>query len=114
MVNQAPIAANDKYEIRGSQYLLPSVISNDFDPDMQDYVLFDVVVQFPAHGSLDFSDGPDLIYYRPESGYAGIDTFTYKITDNLAMRSAVATVTLRVIGDGENCGTGLCPSAQAV
>jgi hypothetical protein len=53
-VNQAPVAVDDHYTIRGFQQLLPSVLSNDYDPDPQDYLLFDVVVQYPTHGTLVF------------------------------------------------------------
>lgn len=109
VVNQAPIAVNDLYVIRGSQQLLPGVISNDFDPDAQDYVLFDVVIDQPTHGTLGLGgNGTDIISYNPNPNYFGVDSFTYKITDNLGMRSAVATVTLFVIGNCESCGVVLC------
>jgi RHS repeat-associated protein len=111
VVNQAPVAVNDLYVIRGaqSQQLFPSVLANDFDPDSEDYILFDIVVQFPTHGSLSLGgNGTDIIHYMPQPGYAGSDTFTYKMTDNLAVRSNVATVTLLVLGDGENDGHSGC------
>ncbi len=109
VVNQAPVAVNDLYVIRGTQQqqLFPSVLANDYDPDSEDYILFDIVVQFPTHGSLSLAgNGTDIIHYTPQSGYNGSDTFTYKMTDNLAVRSNIATVTLWVLGDGEN--DGLC------
>ena len=103
VVNQAPIAVPDFYVIRARQQLLPGVLSNDFDPDSQDYVLFDVVIQQPTHGFLSLvGNGTDGMFYTPIT--AGTDSFTYKITDNLGLRSTLATVTLFVVGDGENDG----------
>src|SRR5207245_10820654 len=90
--------------------LLPciaSMLANYFGPDCEDYILFDIVVEFPTHRSLSLAgNGTDIIHYTPQPGYNGSDTFTYKMTDNLAVRSNIATVTLWVLGNGEN--DGLC------
>jgi Bacterial Ig domain len=87
VVNQAPVAVDDHYMIRGFQQLLPSVLSNDYDPDPQDYLLFDVVVQYPTHGTLSLGgNGTDVIYYNPFPGYVGDDIRTCRTrlsTNNL-------------------------------
>jgi RHS repeat-associated protein len=111
VVNQAPVAVDDLYVIRGNQYqlLLPDVLANDYDPDPQDYLLFDIIVQNPTHGFLSVpGNGTDIIYYQPFTGYTGIDSFTYKMADNLAVRSNIATVTLMVLGGDENFGADSC------
>jgi RHS repeat-associated protein len=111
--NQAPVIVNDAYTIRGTsaQQLVPNVIANDFDPD-GDSIIFDLVVQNPTHGSLGFGGG-GVIFYTPQAGYSGTDKFTYKIADSLTQRSAVGTVTLYVIGDGERLGCEGCSATPA-
>ena len=84
--NQAPIALDDSYTIRGSQLLTPAVLQNDSDPDPTDTISFDAIVQNPAHGSVSIGSG-NALTYTPNSGYEGSDSFTYKIRDNLFLRS---------------------------
>ena len=52
------------------------------------------VTSTPAHGALSGS-APNLTY-TPAAGYAGADSFTYRLTDELDAQSAVATVSITV------------------
>ena len=61
-------------------------------------------MQNPSHGSIGFGSTNGELYYTPQAGYEGTDTFTYKIADNLAQRSNVATVTLEIEGNKRNQG----------
>ncbi len=69
------------------------VLSNDTDPEGD--VLFATLVSKPTSGSLDlFPDG--AFTYTPDSGFNGVDNFTYQPNDG-AQTGNTATVTIRVV-----------------
>src|SRR6185503_193335 len=100
VVNQAPIANPDLYVVYGSPWLL-SPLLNDTDPEGDPFVLDGLAIA-PQHGVL-VDVHPGQYSYRPNTGYVGTDTFSYSIRDSLFAYST-GTVTLYVIGDGENNG----------
>lgn len=102
VVNQAPVANPDFYAVQGS--LLLSPLMNDTDPDGDPFVLDSLSVP-PQHGVV-VNVNPDKYRYIANTGYVGSDSFTYTIRDNLFLY-ATGTVTIYVIGDGENDGS--CP-----
>ena len=53
----------------------------------------------PAHGALTLNSDGDLIY-TPDTGYTGLDTFTYVVDDGIATSNG-ATVTITVIATNE-------------
>jgi hypothetical protein len=59
------------------------------------------VASAPAHGTASING--DLCTYTPDSGYLGMDSFTYKVNDGVS-DSAPATVTIRVYTDTDGDG----------
>jgi VCBS repeat-containing protein len=95
-VNDAPVAADDAYEVDqdGSLSVDASggVLAND--SDVEGDPLSAVLVGDVSHGSLALnSDGS--FSYTPDAGYSGADGFTYKAGDGAAESSA-ATVNITV------------------
>ena len=95
-VNDAPAAAADSYATPPDTALTigaaAGVLNNDSDVDNQP--LFAEVVTAPANGSLDLQLGGSFTY-TPNTGFTGLDTFTYRATDG-DLSSAIATVTISV------------------
>ncbi len=94
-VNDAPVALNDNYFVSEDQSLslpAPGVLGNDTDADGD--ALEALIGLPPANGSL--SLGPDGSFlYTPATGFAGLDSFTYRAGDRQAI-SAEATVWVTV------------------
>ena len=66
-----------------------------YDPDGDDLIF--EVVSYPQNGSLHLTDSKTGSYvYKPFSGYAGSDRFTYVARDQYGNYSASATVNLRI------------------
>jgi hypothetical protein len=93
--NTAPVATDDSYSLNQFQTLVPAstgVLTNDSDPDGDP--LSAVKLSDPINGKLTLnSDGS--FTYTPNSGFSGIDIFTYKANDGKA-DSNTATVTITV------------------
>ncbi len=94
--NAAPVANDDLYVVGlDTQLVVPTatgLLANDTDADND--TLTAAVAQGPSHGTLVLlSDGS--FTFDPESGYTGVDSFTYRADDGIAM-SDVATVTLEI------------------
>ncbi|MFN2497739.1 MAG: DUF6765 family protein [Pyrinomonadaceae bacterium] len=103
VVNEAPVANPDLYTVRGDLVLTP--LQNDTDAE-GDAIVFDSLAIGPQHGVLVTLSSTEYSY-RPAPGYIGSDSFTYTIRDNLSAY-ATGTVTLYVVGDGENDGLCSC------
>jgi VCBS repeat-containing protein len=94
-VNDPPMAADDSFGVDENQQLVvsgPGVLANDTDVD--DVLLASLLEAGPSHGSLDF-DANGGFTYRPDTGFHGQDSFTYRAADGSA-QSAPATVTITV------------------
>ncbi len=94
--NHAPVANNDSYAVLQNTTLsvsAPGVIANDTDADGNS--LTATVVSGPANGTLTLTNNGGFTY-TPTTGFAGTDSFTYKVNDGLA-DSANATVTISVL-----------------
>ena len=93
------------------------------------------IVTWPAHGTLDTSDLPQVTYYAPTNCYEGQDSFTFTVSDG-QHTSAPATVILYIssgvsaspvsaqtcrgtpvgvtLSGGDSCGQSqLCPAIQS-
>lgn len=97
VTNQAPVAVPDSYIVSEEMLMLsvstPGVLTNDSDEDGD--LLTVELVSSVGHGYLMLeSDGS--FYYEPQSGFAGTDSFTYRVFDGAAY-SNPATVTLSVV-----------------
>lgn len=76
--NRAPDAVDDEFSTSANLTLTDNVLSNDADPDGDP--LKAALVAGPSHGTLTLvADGS--FSYTPAAGYAGTDTFTYKLSD---------------------------------
>ena len=75
-----------------------TLIANDFDAESLS--LSASIVANPSHGTIVSSTSGGLFTYRPTTGYTGLDSFTYKVS-NSTFDSNVATVSIAV---GDNFG----------
>ncbi|MDB5515210.1 MAG: hypothetical protein JWQ17_1968, partial [Tardiphaga sp.] len=94
-VNDAPVAANDAYQVNEDGILSPAaagVLANDGDIDGNP--LSAVLVAGPAHGTLTLNADGSFVY-TPTADYHGADSFTYHANDGSA-DSNVVTVNLTV------------------
>ncbi|MGV0795174.1 Ig-like domain-containing protein [Mycolicibacterium sp. XJ1819] len=95
-VNDAPVARDDSYTVRGGTSLLVSasngVLAGDTDVDGDTLTVISHTQ--PANGTVTVSANGALSY-TPNTGYDGIDTFTYTISDgNGGTDSATVTITV--------------------
>jgi VCBS repeat-containing protein len=94
-VNDPPVAVNDEYTLVEDTQLVvsaPGVLAND--TDVENSLLTVSEFHQPAHGTVTVNaDGS--FTYTPAPDYFGPDSFTYKVSDGLAM-STFAAVTLNV------------------
>lgn len=94
-VNDAPVAVADAYETNEDTALTVSasgVLANDVDVDGD--ALSAVLVSGTAHGTLTLNANGTFVY-TPLAGFAGRDSFTYRVSDGTLLSGPV-TVTLTV------------------
>jgi hypothetical protein len=93
VANVAPVAANDTASTNKGLAVILSVLGNDTDADGDSLTVAGLTD--PANGTAVLnSDG--TITYTPKKGFAGTDSFTYRVSDGLN-QSNVATVTIQVL-----------------
>jgi hypothetical protein len=92
VTNQAPVAAADAAMTHQGQSVNISVLANDSDPDLQQVQLASIGA--PSYGTA-VANPDGTITYRPNAGFAGIDSFIYTINDGHGM-TAAGTVTVQV------------------
>ena len=91
LANQAPVANADTATVANNSRVLINVLANDTDPEADP---LSVTAVTPAtHGLASFT--ATGVTYQPASGFVGIDSFTYTLSDGLG-GSASATVTVNV------------------
>ncbi len=93
VVNNQPQAAAQSLETYEDTPLNLTLSGSDLDNDGLAFSLVDA----PQHGNLGGTI-PDLVY-TPDPGYAGPDSFTFKVNDGY-QDSASATISLAVVGVG--------------
>ena len=54
------------------------------------------IISSPAHGTAVIGASNNIVTYTSTSGYSGLDTFTYTVTDSTNLTSNIATVTINV------------------
>jgi CSLREA domain-containing protein len=94
-VNDAPIPMADYYTATEGISLTvtaPGVLENDFDVDSE--VLTATLATSPMSGTLSLNPDGSFVYH-PAAGFAGVDSFTYFVSDGLS-NSAPVTVTIYV------------------
>ncbi|MFT4924767.1 MAG: hypothetical protein ACI8WB_000851 [Phenylobacterium sp.] len=93
--NDAPTTVVDTATLDEDTQVSIAVLSNDSDIDGTLNVASVVIVANPANGeAVPQADGQ--IIYTPAANFAGTDTFTYTVKDDLDAMSAATTVTLTV------------------
>ncbi|HLA11235.1 MAG TPA: Ig-like domain-containing protein [Pyrinomonadaceae bacterium] len=111
VVNNAPIAQGETYIIRDSTKIGP-MLGNDQDPDAGDKLDF-VLTEGASHGTVFGEPEPGFATYRPNIGYEGIDSFLYKVCDQLLLCSDPVTVLLVIIpNDGAEDMGESCPNQR--
>jgi hypothetical protein len=97
VVNSAPIAVDDAYDVHDGMLFVGgpnALIENDSDPDSDPLSV--VSYTQAAHGTVTYSSQYGYLRYQlSEPSYAGTDSFTYRICDDLGL-CASANVTLNV------------------
>jgi len=94
VTNLLPNANPDSYSVKHGTVLTvpaPGFLANDSDGD--DPVVANLIVNPVAHGSLTAFPGGNFVY-TPGGGFAGLDSFTYRISDGAATSEAVVTITV--------------------
>lgn len=98
-VNDAPVAADDAYTVSAGGVTMLGVTENDVDVDGD--AMTPILETAPAHGvAVVTPDG--RIDYRPNAGFVGTDSFTYRSGDGTATSAIPATVRLTVV-DARGC-----------
>jgi ELWxxDGT repeat protein/VCBS repeat-containing protein len=98
--NTAPVAVNDDgYRISQTGTLAisaPGVLANDTDAETPTASLSVLTTATAANGTLSLqADGS--FTYRPNAGFSGTDSFTYRVSDgSLTSNLATATITVTV------------------
>jgi Ca2+-binding RTX toxin-like protein len=98
----SPIAVADTAQTLPGTSVLIDVTANDSDPDGDSFDIFVSGSQSTSSkgGRISFNNTKTLTY-TPPSGFVGIDTFTYSITDGSNRSSATVSVTVNS-GPGAN------------
>ncbi len=94
-INDAPVAANDQWELLENTTLtvpVSGVLAND--PDADGDVLSSVLLTNVAHGTLSLAADGSFVYI-PNLNYYGPDSFTYAANDGV-QNSTPATVSLLI------------------
>ncbi|MBY8978076.1 tandem-95 repeat protein, partial [Rhodobacteraceae bacterium NNCM2] len=98
-VNDAPVAVDDSLTVQADTTRLIDVaadlLANDTDIDGDALSLADLGT--PAHGTV-IANGDGTYSYIPETGFRGVDTITYTVTDGEA--SSTGTLSLAVAPQG--------------
>ncbi|MCE9560704.1 MAG: cellulose binding domain-containing protein [Planctomycetes bacterium] len=90
--NRPPVAVNDAVHTDPSTAARVSVLANDTDPDGDPISV--TAVGTAAHGTV-VRNTDGTITYTPTTGYTGLDTFTYSISDGRGgTASGSVTVTI--------------------
>ena len=92
-VPDAPVGVADSYSLNQDTSISVPVLTNDYDVDS--VVLSITGITSPAHGIATLSGA--TIYYVPNLGYSGPDSFTYLVQDDTSLTSTPTTVNMTVV-----------------
>ena len=93
-VNRPPLAVADALSNEQDDAVSISVLANDSDPD-GDTISVQSVTE-PTNGVVAISPDSQRVVYQPASGFSGVDSFSYTISDGNGA-TATATVTVTVV-----------------
>lgn len=96
----APIAANDSYEVDEDKILTVDykhgVLVNDRDVDKNDFSIEGESVTVPQHGALNLDVSDGSFTYTPNDEFCGVDYWSYTLKDETDRTSDAAKVTILV------------------
>ena len=93
--NDAPVAVADEAETDEDTAVTIAVLTNDSDDDVGDTLSVSAVGN-AGHGATVITAGSTTsVTYTPDAGFAGIDRFTYTVSDSTA--TDIGTVTVKVV-----------------
>lgn len=78
-VPDAPIAVDDQGFTQVNTPVIIPILNNDSDPDGD--VITPTIISQPVNGGTAVLNANGTVTYTPQNGYAGVDTFKYKICD---------------------------------
>lgn len=84
--NIAPNANDDSKSFGQDQTVTFNVLANDNDPDGDTLTL--VGISQPLHGTVSFTEDGNVTY-TPHTGFTGVETLTYTMTDGTSARNAI-------------------------
>lgn len=102
-VNEPPVANGDSFSVlEDSAAMTFSVLENDsFAPDIDEVLTITEVSAGSNGAELKIVDDGTRVSYRPRANFAGLDKFTYTISDGNGGR-AEGTVTVSVVNTNDN------------
>lgn len=95
-VNDPPVANNDAQATPEDTPKTFAVTGNDTDVDGTVVATSVTIATQPANGTAAVDVATGAVTYTPAPNFAGTDTFTYTVQDNLGAASAPGTVTMTV------------------
>ncbi len=99
--NTPPVAVNDNAATAAATAVAIDVTANDSDSDGSINVTTVSIIAAPTDGAAIVSGATGVVTYTSDSGFSGVDSFTYTVKDNDGATSNVATVTITVSGGGQ-------------
>jgi hypothetical protein len=91
--NQSPIAYDQSLSVDANDKVVMALVGNDADNDPIQFA----IVSNPSDASLDnFDTAKGTVTYIPEPDYVGNDSFAFKVIDDKAAESNIATVNVDV------------------
>ncbi|MCA9958522.1 MAG: tandem-95 repeat protein, partial [Anaerolineales bacterium] len=95
-LNDAPTAADDMYSVmEDSSNNVLNVLANDTDVDGDEVSL--TAVTSPSNGTAILSG--TVVLYTPNPNFAGMDVFTYTVSDGALTDTAVVTISIDNVND---------------
>ena len=91
--NRPPVVAADSATTKTRTAVLIGVLANDYDPDYPTKLRVTSVTT-PPHGTATINWNGESVTYTPASDFAGVDTFTYTVSDSVNAVSGTVTVTV--------------------
>ena len=96
VLNHPPVATNDTATTNKNTAVAINVLTNDTDTDGTVKATTVAIVSPAGHGTTSVNPTTGVVTYTPAANYTGLDSFTYKVKDNLGATSNAATVSITV------------------
>ncbi len=107
-VNDGPVAIDDTASTNEDEAVSISVLSNDTDVD--DINLSLAAVSLAQNGRTSISG--QQVVYSPSVNFAGMDRFTYRVSDGMLNDTALVTVTVNAVNDAPVAAAGADQSVR--